>query len=500
MSDQNPTPTPFIDWYGIWPSHRKEEADGRIWSQEPPRGVKLAIEPAQKSDLMFHKERPWEQNANVRFVTMLHEGGRYRMWYVANKVGVFGENYTCYAESDDGFNWERPEMGMVEYEGSTQNNIIATGKDHCLHSLFVDPAAPAAERYKAIAPAGQYYRDGKLDPDMDSKKAKELLIAMDLGGVSPEERRKQIEIRQAVKAAVSPDGIHWTNLDEPILDVGASQLDTHNLCTYDPYTGKYVAYLRGHIERRRLVRRSEGDDFRRLEQPRFCLLPDPQDPLDDDIYDSCYCPYPGRQLYLMFPSIYHRIESTVDIQLAVSRDSYNWQRPERKPILDLAYEGGEYGTVYAAPNLVALDSGEWRLPFIGAQRRHDFKDRGAAYPEEGEMRWACWQEDRLAGLEAEDEGFVVLVQRKCAGRELRINYRTAKDGWLKVELIEQPHTPPREVEAFDGFGLDAAETLTGDELSRAVQWNGSGDLSSLKDRDVSVRIHMYKANIFSIAW
>ena len=79
---------------------------------------------------------------------------------------------------------------MVEYEGSTRNNIIATGKENRLHSLFVDPVAPPEERYKAVSPAGQYYRDGKLDPEIDSKKAKELLIALDLGGVSPEERRK----------------------------------------------------------------------------------------------------------------------------------------------------------------------------------------------------------------------------------------------------------------------------------------------------------------------
>tara|TARA_Y100001968_G_C18803636_1_gene456840 strand:+ start:142 stop:261 length:120 start_codon:yes stop_codon:yes gene_type:complete len=39
----------------------------------------------------------------------------------------------------------------------------------------------------------------------------------------------------------------------------------------------------------------------------------------------------------MFPSMYHRIESTVDIQLAVSRDSYYWHGPERKPIIDLSY-------------------------------------------------------------------------------------------------------------------------------------------------------------------
>ena len=93
---------------------------------------------------------------------------------------------------------------------------------------------------------------------------------------------------------MSPDGIHWKNLEEPILEVGNTALDTHNLCAYDPYQEKYVAYLRGHINRRRLVRRAEGRDFAQLEPTRPCLLPDPQDAMDDDIYNSCYTPYPDR--------------------------------------------------------------------------------------------------------------------------------------------------------------------------------------------------------------
>jgi hypothetical protein len=318
--------------------------------------------------------------------------------------------------------------------------------------------------------------------------------------VSPEERRKQIEIRQSVAASVSPDGIHWTDIDEPILDVGATQLDTHNLCTYDPYEGKYVAYLRGHVERRRLVRRAEGSDFRHLEDPRFCLMPDPQDPVDDDIYNPCYCPYPGLQRYLRFPSFYHRIASIVDIHLAVSRDSYNWHRPERKPIIDLSYDGGDYGSAYAVPNLVTLDSGEWRLAFVGHQRLHDFKNRGATYPVDGEFRWASWKENRLVGLEAAEEGSCVLVQRPCAGREMRLNFRTEKDGWVKMELVHPPSTPPKPVEAFEGFGLDGAETLSGDELSRVVQWNGKSDLSALKDQEVSVRLHLYRAKLFAAAF
>jgi len=334
---------------------------------------------------------------------------------------------------------------------------------------------------------------------MDAVKFKELLTALDLGGVSPEERRKTIEVRQAVCASVSADGIHWRNLEAPILDVGNTALDTHNLCTFDPHEGKYVAYLRGHVERRRLVRRAEGRDFRQLEPTRPCLMCDPQDPLEDDIYTSCYCPYPGgRRLYLMFPSFYHRIASTVDIQLALSRDSYTWQRPERRPIIDLEHDGAEYHCLYACPNLLDL-GGEWRLAYAANRCYHDFRDRGERYPPDGEWRWASWKPDRLVGLEARGEGRVTLVQRPCQGRELRLNFRTEREGWIKIELVNPPVTPPKPVTPFGGFGLEGAETLSGDEQSRVVRWGGRSDLSALAGKEVSVRLHLYRAKVFSLA-
>ena len=110
-----------------------------------------------------------------------------------------------------------------------------------------------------------------------------------------------------------------------------------------------------------------------------------------------------------------------------------------------------------------------------------------------------WQEDRLVGLEAEAEGFVTLVERSCLGREMYLNYRTAPDGWIKVELVEPAGTPPKEVVPFEGFSLSEAEPLTGDELFQVVRWNGKSDLSALKNQPVSVRLYLNKAKVFSTA-
>ena len=65
--------------------------------------------------------------------------------------------------------------------------------------------------------------------------------------------------------------------------------------------------------------------------------------------------------------------------------------------------------------------------------------------------------------------------------------------------MHPPLTPPRKVEAFDGFSLAEAETLTGDEVSRVVHWNGKSDLSDLKGKEVAVRLHLHRARVFATA-
>ena len=74
-------------------------------------------------------DRPWEGNACSLF-TIFQDGGRYRMYYrgwhfVTGTTLEFPRRQViCYAESLDGIRWNRPNLGMVEFEGSKENNII----------------------------------------------------------------------------------------------------------------------------------------------------------------------------------------------------------------------------------------------------------------------------------------------------------------------------------------------------------------------------------------
>ena len=200
----------------------------------------------------------------------------------------------------------------------------------------------------------------------------------------------------------------------------------------------------------------------------------------------------------MFPSAYHRLESTLDVHLATSRDGWNWSRPERCPIVERELGGGSYNCVYASPNLVPLGA-DWALPCRCYSGLHDWaRHRGDATPD-GEFRWARWRPGRLVALEAAVEGTCTLTERVCQGKELRLNYQTETGGWIKVGLAEPPSTPPAPVQQLEGYEVEACDGLEGDEVSRAATWKGNGDLAAFAGQRIAVRIQMAKARLFSVS-
>ncbi|MCA9053079.1 MAG: hypothetical protein KDA75_04545 [Planctomycetaceae bacterium] len=63
--------------------------------------------------------------------TVIREGETLRMWYVAagddrldREAPRSSPWRVAYAESRDGVNWMKPDLGLVEYRGSTENNLV----------------------------------------------------------------------------------------------------------------------------------------------------------------------------------------------------------------------------------------------------------------------------------------------------------------------------------------------------------------------------------------
>ena len=76
---------------------------------------------------------PWEGNA-TNYVTVFQDGDKYRMYYRGSHYSYLGgkdrpntRDVYCYAESPDGIHWTKPELGLFDWNGSKQNNIVWDG-------------------------------------------------------------------------------------------------------------------------------------------------------------------------------------------------------------------------------------------------------------------------------------------------------------------------------------------------------------------------------------
>jgi hypothetical protein len=125
------------------------------------RGINLRVhQPRKAGDVTIAPDRPWERGGLGPYSSVLWDNGSYHLWYHAMDSQLWhtspGAGAICYATSDDGITWHKPDLGLVEYEGSTRNNIVVghgaaglqIGQDGMM--VFVDPTAPPGERLRMV--------------------------------------------------------------------------------------------------------------------------------------------------------------------------------------------------------------------------------------------------------------------------------------------------------------------------------------------------------------
>ncbi|MBS0210116.1 MAG: hypothetical protein JSS27_14300 [Planctomycetes bacterium] len=137
---------------------------GIPWSHNLKLTLVQATKHAENPVLRRGPEGAPDHGHAVLYGTVIKEGEKFRMWY----LGMFEEKIErgqapgmwrpmCYAESMDGVRWTKPELGLVEFNGSKRNNIcLIEGEPFSLTrvndflSVLHDPSDPdPAQRYKA---------------------------------------------------------------------------------------------------------------------------------------------------------------------------------------------------------------------------------------------------------------------------------------------------------------------------------------------------------------
>jgi len=221
------------------------------------------------------------------------------------------------------------------------------------------------------------------------------------------------ETEKSVLGGVSPDGLHWTGLSEPLLK--HNHADTQSICLYDEQINKYVLYTRqtDGIMQRRGINRSASDDFRHFPPSHPVLECNPMDPPDWDFYCNGYSKWPDAPAaHLMRISMYKHTSDIVDVHLAVSRDGVIWNRPQGKqPWISGGPSYPEpYSSIYACSGILETGPGEWSIYLGAAHHAHNKPVEKMTQPA-GILR-ARMRKDGFMSLSSDLRSFVFAKQQK----------------------------------------------------------------------------------------
>ncbi len=424
---------------------------------EDSQGVARRLHEPVRRNTAIAGDRPWDR-AGVSYMTVFPDGGKFRAWYRCDCEMPIRDDrrlplIAC-AESDDGVHWEKPSLGVVEFDGSTDNNLVWRGPGNNL-SLFRDdgPGVPAEERYKGIV------------------RTSDLL------------------------ALVSADGLRWRLRREAPIHT-ERPFDSHNIVFRDPFRGDYVIYARGVGGRGdfkggvRWVRRSTSADFESWSE--WESIDVGREPAEH-LYTNACVPYeraPGT--YLMFPSRFVKERKPVpdwphgpgvnDVVFLSSRDGVRFDWSLGEAFLRPGPDPGnwheralymEHGLLQTGPAEISLYGMEnWRLP-SNRIRRYTLRTDGFVSVRAGHV-----------GGELTTRPFVF------AGDELELNYSTSAAGSLGVE-VQRADGSPIEGRTLSDFG-----ERYGDEIDGVVSWGGRG-VGDLAGEPVRLRVTLQDADLYA---
>jgi len=466
-------------------------------------GVSQVLNPAVKHEAnpLLVPEFPWEfaptrdggRNGSIQFYgTVLYdeEEKTFKMWYMA-QGGV------CYATSRDGLEWEKPRLGLAEFEGSKQNNIVPDGP----------------------------YEGLNYCPEM-----------RDVEG--PERVYKCLRLMpgRCWMPFFSSDGLRWTQHPaEPVVQGGdeCKTCKTHDALPGD-WTGplpKYAAFPKigpsaGRFAGRRSVGLSLSDDYVNWSPPVLVLVADEVDdemapirvaeakeaevidldwPEDyrGELYHMCVFPYEG--LFLGLVDVFYiaaelwRIGQLNqggpdEIQLTSSRDLIHWERAGgREPIVPNG-RLGDWDAGWRSATSRPLVMGDEIWIYYGARNT----DHGGLIwnnkPRTAGIGLAKLRLDGFVSLDAGDtEGTVTTRPLLFEGRKLVINAR-AGEGSVVVEVLSREGVP------VDGFSAMDCDPFVGDSVRHTVTWRGDSDLSSLHGGPMRLRFRMKKVKLYAFAF
>jgi len=457
---------------------------------ETTNNTKRRLNPAVKvaDNPVIKRDKPWEgSDIRIAWVIYDHRLEKFRMRYSSRDYRAGGRDekgevivlgtrpedeltkraVLCEAFSDDGVHWEKPHLGLVEFAGSKQNNIV-----------------PSSAHY------GYFFEDlHEADPQRHYKAF--VRTRNSRGGM-------------IFNLYYSADAYDWKSYDDnPVIDQGRTpgQWGPTHFLGWDPIRETYAVHMennRGMMSpnRRREIGRAESLDMIHWSEAETIIVADPQDYPDTEFYAMPTTFHEGWAIGLLW--IFSTTNTMHEPEFVFSRDSVNYDRTYREPLIRRG-NNGDFDAVSIYANGPIFHNDEVLFYYTGTNWRSPEQLITLGDKATAGIGLARLPMDGFVSLEGARDEFSNVTTRSFhfTGKNLFINMQAALQQWgaepceVKVEILDGRHAP------IEGYTLDDADTLTNTHLKQLVSWNGKADVSSLEGKAVRLRIHFKNAKLYT---
>lgn len=436
-------------------------------------------------------EHPWEHR-RIPYGSVWYDRDRkkYRCWYLtlniydsrpgfrgyrkAHHVPIHEAAFICYAESEDGIHWVKPELGLHEFRGSKKNNILLT------------------------CPGTHFDSTSVMHTPQDRERPWKLISFIGLWPYKPELIRKQWgDTEFGVSRAghygwSSQDGIHWTPMNggRPIL-----QASDRSMFWWDPGQNKYVGAVKSSLNRKRAqIYATSPDSVTWTRTSKWLHTVNERDHPGDEAEAAYGFPY-GEQYvgFCEMRRVRKGLPTRINWELMTSRNGQDWNRP----FGSLFFSDGPEETwryqvfkIFANPPLAV--GGKLRI-YYGGKTGKVALERGTA-PFQA-LCMATLRRDGFVSLDADPTGGEILTKPVVvSGNRICLNIACADGGNVRVALLDKSGNP------IPDFHLADCTPMVGDGPLETVSWKTGPDVSKLSGQAIRIRIQFTSASLYALCF
>ncbi len=398
---------------------------------------------------------------------------KFKMWYLAGAGTINTVKHslcTCYAESEDGIHWVKPELDVVP----GTNIVDTTNRDSATIWLDRKETDPQ-KRYKMF---------------------------------SVEYKEDYIQWQYVLK--YSADGIHWS---KGVAQSGA--VSDRSTAFYNPFIEKWVLSMRHHNSvswRSRAYLENDDPEMavslaHRLREGTtdknvvFWFTPDDKEKVHPDypdvipgIYNFDAIAYESLMLGLY--SQWQGPENNIcreammpkrnEIQLGYSRDGFHFARPTHESFMEVNTDKDEswnYGNMQSINGVPLIVDDKLYFYSSGRCKNGIWWDAGTS------CGLAVLRRDGFCSVHTDKAGTLTTERVVFDGKYLFVNADV--EGQLLVEILNESGN------AIPEFDCASCDIITGDSTKKLVSWHGKTDLSELAGRNLQFRFIIEKGDLYS---